>query len=91
MNRITQNSEVTVWTYESPNSIEAYVMKTRKKKKKKKKKKVKLAWHHNSVSKYLRNQMANLTEDAFRHTLTTWANCELRGPLVRRMQQRNYC
>ncbi|KAI4682784.1 uncharacterized protein J4E84_007249 [Alternaria hordeiaustralica] len=40
--RIGQDREVTVWTYESPNSIEAYVKKTRKKKKKNK---AKLAFH----------------------------------------------
>jgi len=49
--RIEQDREVTVWTYESPNSIEAYVTKTRKKKKKNK---AKLALHYDSVSKHLK-------------------------------------
>jgi len=85
--RIGQDREVTVCTDESPNSMEAYVTKTRKKKKTG----VKLALHYNGVSKHLKNQMANLTEQAFRHTLTTWASCESRGQLATRRQQRRHC
>ncbi|KAI4619132.1 uncharacterized protein J4E87_007719 [Alternaria ethzedia] len=67
VNRTGQDREVTVWTYKSPNSIEAYVTKAQKKKKKIK---AKLESHQEGVSKHLKNQMANLTTEAFRHTLT---------------------
>jgi len=65
--RIERDQEVTVWTYESPNSIKAYVTKIPSNKKKTR---AKLALHQDGVSKYLKTQMANLTDEAFRHTFT---------------------